>query len=65
MAQTTNLLNIDSILFQLRPLAYGNNDNDGMVGRYITHLGRVIRDNYTLNHIDLANMRYSQRFIGI
>ena len=58
VAQTTNLLDIDTILMQLGPLAYGNNDNDGMVGRCSTHIGLVIRDNYKLNHTDLANMMF-------
>lgn len=58
VAQTTNLLDIDTILMQLGPLAYGNKDNDGMVGRCSTHLGQVIRDDYNLNHTDLANMMF-------
>lgn len=58
VAQTTNLLDIDTILMQLGPLAYGNKDNDGMVGRCSTHIGRVIRDDYKLNHTDLANMMF-------
>lgn len=58
VAQTTNLLDIDTILMQLGPLAYGNKDNDGMVGRCSTHFGQVIRDNYNLNHTDLANMMF-------
>lgn len=58
VAQTTNLLDIDTILMQLGPLAYGNKDNDGMVARCSTHLGQVIRDNYNLNHTDLANMMF-------
>lgn len=57
-AQTTNLLDIDTILMQLGPLSYGNKDNDGMVARCSTHLGQVIRDNYNLNHTDLANMMF-------
>lgn len=57
-AQTTNLLDIDTILMQLGPLAYGNTDNDGMVARCSTHMGQVIRDNYNLNHTDLANMMF-------
>ena len=59
--QTTNLLDIDTILMQLGPLAYGNNDNDGMVARCSTHFGKVIRDNYALNHTDLANMMFGLR----
>lgn len=57
-AQTTNLLDIDTILMQLGPLSYGNKDNDGMVARCSTHIGQVIRDNYNLNHTDLANMLF-------
>lgn len=57
-AQTTNLLDIDTILMQLGPLAYGNNDNDGMVARCSTHIGQVVRDDYNLNHTDLANMMF-------
>ena len=53
--QTTNLLDIDTILMQLGPLAYGNNDNDGMVARCSTHFGKVIRDNYGWNHLDEVN----------
>jgi triacylglycerol lipase len=58
VAQTTNLLDIDTILMQLAPLSYGNWDNDGMVARCSTHIGQVIRDNYQLNHTDLANMMF-------
>lgn len=58
VAQTTNLLDIDTILMQLGPLAYGNKDNDGMVGRCSSHIGHVIRDNYNLNHTDLANLMF-------
>lgn len=57
-AQTTNLLDIDTILMQLGPLSYGNKDNDGMVARCSSHIGQVIRDNYNLNHTDLANMMF-------
>ena len=58
VSQTTNLLDIDSILMQLGPLSYGHKDNDGMVARCSTHIGHVIRDNYRLNHTDLANMMF-------
>ena len=63
VAQTTNLLDVDTILMQLGPLAYGNKDNDGMVGRCSTHFGHVIRDNYNLNHTDLANMLFGLKGI--
>lgn len=58
VAQTTNLLDIDTILMQLGPLSYGNKDNDGMVSRCSAYMGQVIRDDYKLNHTDLANMMF-------
>jgi triacylglycerol lipase len=36
-------------------LTFGFEDNDGVVGRCSTHLGKVIRDDYTMNHIDEVN----------
>ena len=58
VAQTTNLLDIDTILMQLGPLSYGNKDNDGMVSRCSAYIGKVINDNYKLNHTDLSNMMF-------
>ena len=29
--------------------------NDGLVGRCSSHLGKVIRDNYHMNHLDEVN----------
>lgn len=62
-AQATNVLDIDTILMQLGPLSYGHKDNDGMVARCSSHLGLVIRDNYNLNHTDLANMMFGLKGI--
>ena len=58
VAQATNALDIDTILMQLGPLSYGNKDNDGMVARCSAYIGKVINDNYKLNHTDLANMMF-------
>lgn len=58
VAQATNVLDIDTILMQLGPLSYGNKDNDGMVARCSSYIGKVINDNYKLNHTDLANMMF-------
>jgi triacylglycerol lipase len=33
----------------------GGEENDGMVGRCSSHLGKVIRDNYRMNHLDEVN----------
>lgn len=32
-----------------------NESNDGLVGRCSSHLGKVIRDNYSMNHVDAMN----------
>ena len=58
VAQATNVLDIDTILMQLGPLSYGDKDNDGMVSRCSAYIGKVINDNYKLNHTDLANMMF-------
>ncbi|WP_218208761.1 lipase family alpha/beta hydrolase [Acinetobacter sp. F9] len=58
VAQATNALDIDTILMQLGPLSYGNKNNDGMVARCSAYMGKVINDNYKLNHTDLANMMF-------
>ncbi|MCY1273795.1 Triacylglycerol lipase [compost metagenome] len=33
-------------------------DNDGMVGRRSAHLGRVIRDDYPFDHLDIVNQSH-------
>ncbi|WP_257227096.1 triacylglycerol lipase [Acinetobacter sp. YH12069] len=61
-AQTTNVLDVlDTVISQLAPLAYGNRDNDGLVGRCSTHIGQVIRDDYNHNHLDEVNMIFGLR----
>lgn len=39
--------------------------SDGLVERCSTHLGRVIRDDYPLNHLDQVNMSYGLVFFWI
>ncbi|WP_257227300.1 triacylglycerol lipase [Acinetobacter sp. YH12063] len=61
-AQATNVLDVlDTVISQLAPLAYGNRDNDGLVGRCSTHIGQVIRDDYNHNHLDEVNMIFGLR----
>lgn len=36
-------------------LTFGFTDNDGLVGRCSSHFGRVLRDDYGLNHLDEVN----------
>ena len=55
-AQITNLFDVvDIAISQLAPLAYKNNDNDGLVNRCNAHLGQVIRDDYNQTHLDEVN----------
>lgn len=51
----TNVLDpIDAPLL-LTSLAFGGAKNDGLVSSCSSHLGRVIRDNYAMNHLDEVN----------
>lgn len=55
----TNALDPLDVFFGLTSLAFvGTADwqNDGMVGRCSSHFGRVIRDNYFMNHTDVVNL---------
>jgi triacylglycerol lipase len=51
----TNVLDpIDAPLL-LTSLVFGGAKNDGLVSSCSSHLGRVIRDNYAMNHLDEIN----------
>ena len=63
-AQTTNLIDvIDTVITQLAPMSYKNTDNDGLVATCNTHIGKVIRDDYYLNHLDEVNMLFGLRSV--
>ncbi|WP_211452860.1 esterase/lipase family protein [Collimonas antrihumi] len=51
----TNLFDPSDASMGLLSLAYGGATNDGLVGSCSSHLGRVIRDNYGMNHLDEVN----------
>jgi len=51
----SNLLDPADVLLGVTSLTFGFEDNDGVVGRCSTHLGQVIRDDYTMNHVDEIN----------
>ncbi len=40
---------------------FHNEDNDGLVGRCSSHMGKVIRDDYTQNHADEINGMFGLR----
>jgi triacylglycerol lipase len=50
----TNMLDPADPLLKVTSLAFGDK-NDGMVSSCSSHLGRVIRDDYKMNHLDEVN----------
>ncbi|MEN0067747.1 MAG: triacylglycerol lipase [Myxococcota bacterium] len=59
---STNLLDPSDALLVLTGLVY-NEDNDGLVGVCSSHLGRVIRDDYNLNHLDEVNQVFGLTYL--
>jgi len=56
--QLTNIFDPIDAALGLTGLAFvGKSDwqNDGLVGRCSSHLGKVLRDNYAMNHLDEVN----------
>jgi triacylglycerol lipase len=54
-SSTTNVLDVTDPAFGLMGLAFFGAKNDGVVGQCSMHLGRVLRDNYNMNHLDSVN----------
>lgn len=50
----TNLLDVTDAPLGVSSLVYSGS-NDGLVGTCSSHLGTVIRDDYTMNHLDEVN----------
>jgi len=51
----TNLIDPSDLLLGASALTFNGAENDGLVGRCSSHLGKVIRDNYRMNHLDEVN----------
>ena len=51
----TNAFDIVDPALALTSLAFGGAKNDGLVSSCSSHLGRVIRDDYAMNHLDEVN----------
>ena len=51
----TNFLDISDPALALTSLAFAGAKNDGLVSSCSSRLGRVIRDNYSMNHLDEVN----------
>jgi triacylglycerol lipase len=53
----TNILDPADAPLGISALVYGES-NDGLVGKCSAHLGEVIRDDYTMNHLDEVNQLF-------
>ncbi|KIF79807.1 lipase family alpha/beta hydrolase [Noviherbaspirillum autotrophicum] len=51
----TNVLDVVDPWLLLTSAAFGGAKNDGLVASCSTHLGKVIRDDYGMNHLDEVN----------
>jgi triacylglycerol lipase len=51
----TNVLDASDPVLGLTSLAFNGAKNDGLVSSCSSHLGRVLRDDYALNHLDEVN----------
>jgi triacylglycerol lipase len=51
----TNGFDISDALLDYTAKYFGTEPNDGLVGRCSSHWGRVLKDNYTWNHLDEIN----------
>ncbi len=54
-SQYTNFFDVLDPALVLTSLAFKGATNDGLVASCSSHLGRVIRDNYSMNHLDEIN----------
>ena len=54
----TNLLDISDGLLAATALTFKGEATDGLVGRCSSHLGKVVRDNYRMNHLDEVNQTF-------
>jgi len=54
----TNALDLSDALLGTTSLAFGFEQNDGLVGQCSSHMGMVIRDNYFMNHLDEVNLLF-------
>lgn len=56
----SNILDPADALLAVTSLTFSS-EHDGLVGRCSSHLGQVIRDDYTLNHLDQVNLLFGLR----
>jgi len=51
----TNIFDPADPFLAVTSIAFGGAKNDGLVASCSSHLGRVIRDDYWMNHLDEVN----------
>lgn len=56
-SKLTNLLDVSDPALGLASLFYSE-ANDGLVGRCSSHFGKVLRDNFRMNHLDEVNQLF-------
>ncbi len=54
----TNILDPSDLLLGATALTFNGEANDGLVGRCSSHMGKVIRDDYRMNHLDEVNQSF-------
>ena len=54
----TNILDPFDGVLGIASISFKGEANDGLVGRCSSHLGKVIRDNYRMNHLDEVNQAF-------
>jgi triacylglycerol lipase len=58
----TNILDVSDPALGLASLFYAE-DSDGLVGRCSSHFGKVVRDSFSMNHLDEVNQLFGLRSI--
>ncbi|MBQ0731354.1 MAG: triacylglycerol lipase [Oleispira antarctica] len=54
-APLTSIIDPSDLLFATTSLTFTGADSDGITGVCANHFGRVLRDDYAMNHIDINN----------
>jgi triacylglycerol lipase len=57
-SSVTDIFDISDAALALTSLFYSE-DNDGLVGRCSSHFGKVLRDDYSMNHLDEVNQLFA------
>jgi triacylglycerol lipase len=56
-APLTHVLDASDVLFGISRFAF-NEANDGVTGKCSSHFGKVLKDNYFMNHLDVTNQLF-------